>query len=85
MQRGTPEKESPGIFIPKGDPSWRKKEINSKVPSGQFLRSVQFLCRNYPAGAKMSRWHLGIISFWRQLEFLLELSRWHLENNSVWR
>ena len=24
-QRGIPERESPGIFIPKGDPSWRKK------------------------------------------------------------
>ena len=31
------------IFISKGDQSWRQKEINSKVPAGQFLRSVQFL------------------------------------------
>ena len=31
------------ILIPKGDPSWRQKEINSEVPVGQFLRSVQFL------------------------------------------
>ena len=24
-QKGTPQRESPGIFIPKGDPSWRQK------------------------------------------------------------
>ena len=33
-QRGIPEKESPGIFTPKYDPSWRQKEINSEVPEG---------------------------------------------------
>ena len=42
-RRGIPEKESPGILIPKGDTSWRQNEINSEVPEGQFLRSVQFL------------------------------------------
>ena len=26
-QRGIPEEESPGIFIPKGDPSWHQKEV----------------------------------------------------------
>ena len=45
-QRGIPKTESPGIFIPKGDPSWRQKEINSEVPAGQFLNSVQFLRRS---------------------------------------
>ena len=45
-RREIPEKESPGIFIPKGDLSWRQKEINSEVPVGQFLRSVQFLRRS---------------------------------------
>ena len=33
-RRGIPEKESPGIFTPKYNPSWRQKEINSKVPEG---------------------------------------------------
>ena len=33
-QRGIPEKESPGIFTPKYDPSGNEKEINSKVPEG---------------------------------------------------
>ena len=33
-RRGIPEKESPGIFTPKYDPSWRQKEINSEVPEG---------------------------------------------------
>ena len=41
--RGIPEKESLGIFISKGDPNWSQKDINSKVPEGQFLHSVQFL------------------------------------------
>ena len=38
-QRGIPEKESPGILIPKGYPSWRQKEINSEISEGQFLRT----------------------------------------------
>ena len=33
-QRGIPETESPGIFILKYNPSWRQKEIHSKVPEG---------------------------------------------------
>ena len=45
-QRGIPEKESLGIFIPKWDPSWRQKEINYEVPEGKFLRSVKFLRRS---------------------------------------
>ena len=45
-QRGIPDKESPGIFIPKGDRSWRQKKRNSEVPAGQFIRSVQFLRRS---------------------------------------
>ena len=43
-KRGKPEKESPGIFITKGYQSWRQKEINSKVPTRQFLHSVQIVC-----------------------------------------
>ena len=39
-QRGTPEKESPGIFIPKGYPIWRQKETNPEVLARQFLCSV---------------------------------------------
>ena len=35
-------------------------------------------------GAKFSRWHLGINSFWSQLRSLLELSRWHLGITSFW-
>ena len=45
-QRGIPEREYPGISITKGDPSWRQKEVNSKVPAGQLLRSVKFLRRS---------------------------------------
>ena len=41
-QRGIPEKESPGIFIPKGDPIWRQKETISEVLAGQFLRRDNF-------------------------------------------
>ena len=33
-QRGIPERESPGIFNPKYDPSGHQKEINSKFPEG---------------------------------------------------
>ena len=29
--------------------------------------------KNCPAGAKFFRWHLGIISFWRQLRFTYKL------------
>ena len=36
-------------------------------------------------GAKLSRWHLRINSFWHQLRSLLELSRWHLRITSFWR
>ena len=51
-KRGTPERESTGVFIPKGDTSWRQKELNSEVPAGQFQRSVQFLRRSelWPKG-----------------------------------
>ena len=45
-QRGIPERESPGILIPKENPSWRQKEVNSKVPAGQFLFSAKFLRRS---------------------------------------
>ena len=45
-QRWIPKKESRGILIPKGDPSWLQKEVNSQVPAGQFLRSVKFLRRS---------------------------------------
>ena len=40
-----------GIFIPKGDPSWRQSEVNTEVPAGQFLRSLQFL-RGYELAPK---------------------------------
>ena len=32
-----------GDFIPKGNSSWRQKEVNSKMLAGQFIRSVKFL------------------------------------------
>ena len=41
-QRGIPEKEYPGIFIPEGYPSWRQKEKNSVVPAGKLLRRDNF-------------------------------------------
>ena len=44
-QRGIPDKEYLGIFIPKGYLIWRQKETNPEVPAGQFLRSVQFIRR----------------------------------------
>ena len=47
-QRGIPEKEYPGIFIPKGDPSWRQKEINYEVLAGQFIcRDNLYVVYNY--------------------------------------
>ena len=45
-RRGIPKKESPGIFTPKYNLRWLQKKINSEVPEGNFLRSVQFLRRS---------------------------------------
>ena len=41
-QRGIPEKECPGIFIPKGDPSWRQKEIIPKCQRENFASAGKF-------------------------------------------
>ena len=44
-QRGTPDKESQEIFIPKGYLIWRQRETNPEVPAVKLLRSVQFIRR----------------------------------------
>ena len=38
-----------------------------------------------PLARKLSCWHLGINSFWRQLRYSLEFSRWHLRIEYFWQ
>ena len=63
----------------KGNPSLEILEYSTPHPK----LKTQTLISNF-VGAKFSRWHLRINSFWRQLGSLLELSCWHLGITFFW-
>ena len=64
----------------KGNPFIKILEYSTPRPKSK----TQIWISN-SVGAKFSRWHLGINSFWRQMVSSLELSCRHLGINSVWR
>ena len=62
-----------------GNPSLQILEYSTPRPT--FITKIR--TSNF-VGAKFSRWHLGINSFWRLLGSSLEFPRWHLGITSFW-
>ena len=68
------------VIYAKGNPSLQILEYST--PRQKF--KTQIWISNF-VGKRISRWHLGINSFWHQLGSSLEYFRWHLGIISFWR